>query len=236
MNIRWFALTVVFLLPRTSDAVLVTHFNFNSYDGNASTINADSGSGVITLESGGAAWPAGELSNPAGTTLNAVGTDPAGTALALGSNGNGAIVRTLTVELATTGLSDLMLSFASAGSNATFNNAALTYSINGGAFVDPAISFDPASGGSFGTINQNLSGISALNGQSSVALRLTFSGTNLNGNQDLRIDNLQINATAVPETPAWALMLLAATLFVAVRGRWRIDRQTACAAVELQSA
>ena len=232
MGIRWFCLAVAFLVPRASDAVLVTHFNFNSYDGDASTINADSGGGVMTLESGGAAWPAAELDNPAGTTVNAVGTDPAGTALAMGNNGNEAIVRSLTVELATTGLSDLMLSFASAGSAATFDVADLTYSINGGAFVDPSISFDPAVNGTFATVSQDLSSITALNGQSQVALRLTLSGNNLSAAQELQLDNLQINATAVPEAPAWALMLIAATMFLAVRRRGRADDQTAFGAVD----
>lgn len=40
-------------IPTAVDASLVAHFNFDGYDGDANVINADSGSGVLTLEESG---------------------------------------------------------------------------------------------------------------------------------------------------------------------------------------
>lgn len=213
---RLFCNTLVALLaivPSLANASLVTHFNFNSYDGDSSTINANSGGGVITLAADGGAWPTGELSNPTGTTVNAVGMDTAGLALSLGNAGRATGIRTLTIGFSTTGFSNLVLSYAAQAANSAYDMAQIEYSINGGSFVDSGITFDPALQGSFNVITQNLSSLSTLNNKSSVALRLTLSGGQLNSGQDLLIDNLQINAVATPEAHAVAMMAVAILLF-----------------------
>lgn len=217
-------------LLNVSQGALVTAFNFNSYDGNSSTIASSSGVATITLEEDGVAWDASRLDNPAGTTVNAVGADPAGTSLSLGHTANTSVTRTMTVQVSTLGFSDLMLSFASAGPNSTFNNADLTYSLNGINYIDPMISFDPAAGGSFGTVTQDLSGINAIENQATTFLRLTLSSQNLAPFQNLRIDNLQINAmAAVPEARSLSIVGMAFVSFglIGLRRRRKAMLETA---------
>ena len=221
-------ITFLAIVPSLASASLVTHFNFNSYDGDSSTINANSGSGVMTLAAGGGASPTGELSNPTGTTLNTVGMDSAGLALSLGNAGRATGIRTLSIGFSTTGFSNLVLSYAGQASNSAYDMAHIEYSINGGSFVDSGITFDPALQGSFNVITQDLSGLTSLNNKSSVALRLTLSGGQLNSGQDLLIDNLQINAVATPEAHAVAMMAVAALLFLLVARQRRMTIMPTC--------
>lgn len=220
---RWcLAALLLFVLPESVNAALVTHWNFNTYDGDATTINADSGTGAITLtQVGGLPWPADQLDAVDGTTMNAVGTDEAGSALDLGHPDSDVLLtRNLTFEIDTTGWHDLMFSAAVAGSNATFNNADVLFSLTGNEldFTDTGIDIDPSTSGNFQTHIADLSSFDAIENESSVFIRLSLSGENLQAGQSLSIDNVQFLAT--PEAPAWAMMLVAAAL-MAVLSWWR---------------
>lgn len=213
----------------SAEAALVTHYNFNGYDGNASTIAASSGGGSLTLEYDAVGapatyspWPASQLSNPGGTTLNAVAGDAAGTALGLGNTGSTTGGRRLTMAFSSLGFTDLQLSYAAGGSNSAYNIADISYSINGMAFQSSGVSFDPSVAGTYKLLTQDLSSLSDLNNQSSVLLRLTLSGAG-NSNQVLEIDNLRIDGTeAVPEAHALAMAVTALLLFGFFGGKRRI--------------
>jgi len=219
-------------LPDNVDADLVSYWNFNSYDGNSATISADNGAGLVILQEEGNAWPAGELDVVPGTEVNVFGTDPAGTALALGNNGIETLTRTLTFGLDTTGFTDLMFSAALAGSNATYDIGLISYSLDGIVFTDTGLSVDPSATGSFELHTADLSGFSILENQSSLFIRLTLSGDNLASSQNLLVDNVQFTATpaAVPEAPTWGLMFVAAGLQIVIGWMRRTTARTAISA------
>lgn len=112
----------------------------------------------------------------------------------------------------TVGLTDVTLRMAvrSAGGGPPTSFSSFTYDIGGGevATGGPTGSFT----NSFTEYAANLSGISAINGKSSVTLKWTFA--DLPSNTSFRVDNLQVNA--VPEPSALLLSLggLAAALLV----------------------
>jgi hypothetical protein len=218
--IAFCALTLSALaLPSAAQATLITYFNFNGYDGNSSTINADSGSGVITLQTAAEdPWPADRLDATTGTELNRVGTDPAGTALGLQKENNG----TLTIGFSSAGYDNLELSFAARDPGSSFDSLALSYeySINGDDWMTIG---DPVSPNinQYSIVTFDLSEVAALNNQASLFLRLTFTGANPNANTYLSIDNLQINGTGVPEAQSLAMAGVAVLLFGGVAYRRR---------------
>jgi hypothetical protein len=176
-------------------ATLVAHWNFNSYDGDASTIASDSGSATITITG----FPATNLNNFAGTLVNAVGVDPAGASLSLLSDANNLDFLEFTINLA--GFENPIISFATQRSSLGFNNNSLGYSVNGGgSFATVFTGIVPAS--SYATQTFDFSSENALDGLPSVVFRYTFDGATDNSGNN-RIDNLQINATAIPEGSAF---------------------------------
>lgn len=211
------------ILPKSADADLITHFNFNDYDGNSAMISADSGTGVIVLDEEGTTWPANELDVATGTTVNAVAPDPAGDALSLDNNGDATLTRTLTFQIDTTGYRDILFSTALAGSNSTYDTGQISYSLDGTSFTYTAISVDPSTTGSFALHTADLSGFTVLNNQPSLFIRLSLSGNNLVPNQHLLVDNVQFTATtaAVPEARAWVMSLVSLAFMAAICWRGR---------------
>jgi hypothetical protein len=189
----WLALT-----PTAHAAFVVSYYNFNSYNGTDLTISPNQGAGSITINPLGS----GFTGNFSGTTINALGGDPAGTSLSLiaGTNqvNNGA---SITIQFSTLGLSDVVLSFATQRTSTGFNSNQLAYSLDGVNFTNFGSPITPAS--SFALVTFDLSSITALNNQATVYLRYTLNGaTSSAGNN--RIDNLQITAAPAPANLALA--------------------------------
>jgi hypothetical protein len=212
MGRYWFPVVLhVVLISQSVSADLVTHFSFNSYDGNSAVINADSGGGVISLSSpaGGAAWPAIDLATAAGTSLNLVAPDAAGNSLALSDDDNNG--GALTVAFSALGFTDLSLSLAMLRHNQGYDSVQLSYSINGTDFTDFGAAVDP--GVSFAVQSFDLGSVDAIENQSTAYFRLTFNGAGNNPGY-VHIDNLQINGmVAAPEPQTWAMMIVMAGFF-----------------------
>ena len=102
------------------------------------------------------------------------------------------------------GFQDLVVSYATQRTSTGFSSQAWSFSTDGLNWTDhQTISGLPTS---FAT--QTLGSITGLNGATDAYLRLTVSGASTaNGNN--RIDNIQFNATAVPEPTS---MLLAGSV------------------------
>ena len=178
-------------------------------------ITANFGSGGLFLDgqNGSSDWfvPATgttntELNAFTGTAINAGAgfstTTSGAAALALlnnTANGKSAVFR-----FSMAGFQDLVVSYATQRTSTGFSSQAWSFSTDGLNWTDhQTISGLPTS---FAT--QTLGSITGLNGATDAYLRLTVSGASTaNGNN--RIDNIQFNATAVPEPTS---MLLAGSV------------------------
>lgn len=186
-----------------SAQTLISYFNFNGLtnaaDPGNNPINADSGNGVITNN-----FEAANAINFTGTTVNAEFSDVAGRALAVqGGTSNVNNGRNITLQLDTTGWFDLNLSFATQRTATGFNSNQLSYSTDGVNFTDFAAAYNPET--AFAVQAFDLSGVSAIENQENVFLRITFTGaTTASGNN--RIDNLKV--TAVPGPSSLAVFAL----------------------------
>jgi hypothetical protein len=206
----------------SSQAALVSYYNFNTLSietagtpsaTGTTTISPSTGTGSISL-----ANFAGNVDDFAGTTTNALNSDPAEESLSLIAGGtsdpfpgNGGSVD---INFSLTGLENPILTFASRNTSTGFNGNTLSYSVNGGAFNSIPGTVNLTT--SFAVITFDLSNVNALDQAANVTLRYSLVGaTSSSGNN--RIDNLQINATAVPEPTT--LGLLGAAGLMALRRR-----------------
>jgi hypothetical protein len=194
-------LLVVGLLSATfqsANATLVAYWNFNSYNGIDTSINADSGSGTIAISG----FPSTDLLAATGTTLNALSGNLAGAALGLEDQANNGDF--LTISFSMLGLQDLVLSYATRKiDNSGFNANQWAYSTDGSNFNDFGSLINP--GTDFGVQTLDFSSIAALDNDDSVFLRYTLSGAT-SGLGINAIDNLQLNAAPVPFPPAILLL------------------------------
>lgn len=220
---------------QTASADLLAYWNFNNntiggdlgtfnttgssevYDSSNLTLNVAS-SGVYastaTIDFSSLNGTMGGTSNNnwgtyAGATNNAYSGAVAGGALAVsGASNNGSSV---TFTLSTSGYENLILSYATRGTSTGFTTQTWAYSINGTDFTD----FTSISGRNVTTwsVQQvDFSDIAALDNQSEIYLRVTFTGAgagSTNGNN--RLDNVQFNATEgafVPEPASVGILAL----------------------------
>ena len=177
------------------------------------TANFGSGGLFLNGQNGSSDWfvpatgsTATELNAFTGTAINAGAgfstTTSGAAALALlnnTANGKSAVFR-----FSMAGFQDLVVSYATQRTSTGFSSQAWSFSTDGLNWTDhQTISGLPTS---FAT--QTLGSITGLNGATDAYLRLTVSGASTaNGNN--RIDNIQFNATAVPEPTS---MLLAGSV------------------------
>ena len=171
---------------------LVTYFNFNNPDrassdgGQPSTLTSDF---------------SGVFESP-GTSLNALFDDPPGEDLTLFSGqagvNNG---RSIQFNVSTLGLSGLSLSYATRASAEGFASQTLSYSINGGTFIEIG-SVTPQQG-EFALRSFDLSSVTEIEDQASVTFRITFTqGSTTNVFEHNRLDNLQLTTPqSVPPGP-----------------------------------
>lgn len=187
----------------SSQAALVAYWNFNALSiatasspgsgGVPLSIASDSGTGTIGLANYN-----GTVDDFGGTTNNNLNLDVAGSSLSLiagtGQVGNGS---NITVTFSGTGLTDIVLKYATQSTGTGYNSNQWAYSTNGGTFTDFSTPLAPPTNFAITTID--FSSVTALNNAATVTLRYTLSGaTNSAGNT--RIDNLQVNAVPEPST------------------------------------
>lgn len=174
-------------------------WNFNDSD-----LNVDHGSGTLISN-----FNAVNVLFAAGTANNARQGDLAGQSLSLqGGTSNANNGRSLTFNVSTVGLANIVVSFATQGTSTGFNNNQFQYSLDGLTFIDFGPPYAPAT--TFGAVPLvfTLAGVVGLNDNPNAAFRIVFNGaTSATGNN--RIDNFVIegSAASIPE-PATAILLL----------------------------
>ncbi len=219
-----------------ANADVVAYWNFNNLtagvvgtsapsNANQTSYAATSGTGSLDLvgwtSRAGTASPWG-IANYSGSTINSISPDLAGQALAVEagiSSGTGAAVVNNNAKLVLgfnlSGFIDPVLSFASRNTSTGFNNNTVEWSLDGTNFNNfGSYTLDTT----FALKTFNFSAVDQLDNASSVFIRINFlSATNGSGNN--RIDNIQLNATAVPEPTAAGLLALTGIAGMAFRRR-----------------
>jgi hypothetical protein len=195
-----------------ADAALIAYWNFNTLSiatasppgsgGVPLTIGASSGTGSLSL----AAW-GGNVDDFGGTTLNALFGDAAEESLSLISAGpsggpfpgNGSYIE---ISFSMAGFQAIDISMASRGTSTGFNTGQWSYSTDGTTFTNFGSNTGTTST-SFAVVNPGST--TGLDNAATAYLRYTLSGATSNSGNN-RIDNLQINAIAVPEPTAMLLV------------------------------
>lgn len=195
-----------------ADDVLIASWNFNDEE---ERLAVSHGAGTMTLEMDeGFDWFGG-------TTENAVGDDPAGAAFSpqggtdLANNGKG-----VTFALSMSGFTALNVSYATQGTGTGFTTQDWSWKVDeGDDFVSVGDPIEPP--GSFATVAPTgLSEVAELTNADAAWIRVVFDGaTGASGNN--RLDNIQFNATPIPEPSTYAAVLGIVGLAVAV---WRKRR------------
>jgi len=192
---------------------LIAYWNFNDFDTTATSIAADYGSGNIDLS----AWGGG-VASFAGSDINALFDDPSGGSLSLTGGGSGIPGNGTWIDItfSMSGLQNLDISWAGRGSGTGFDSNQVSYSTDGVSFTDFGDPYDSTQSNfqlyefAFGNL---------LDDAASVTIRITFDGATGSGGGNNRIDNLQINASAVPTPGAVALLGLAGLVGTSRRRR-----------------
>jgi hypothetical protein len=199
---------------------LIAYWNFNALANNTNNgvfYAPDQGAGLVVLDS----WTSEGISAKMGTTLNALGGDPAGQALGLeGQDNNGA---SMVYSFNMAGFFDPVLTFAARRNDFGFDSIQASWSTDGVTFTDFGATFSPTTG-AFGLHSLDFSGINALDNELTAFIKLTFDGATENFGK-IRIDNPQINAaTVVVPEPSYAIA--GGTLVLLLLGcRFRTNRQ-----------
>jgi hypothetical protein len=227
------AVICLFVCNSSARADLIAYWNFNSLtttagvpsNANQTNYAPSAGAGSLDLvgwsSRAGATAPHG-ISNFTGTTTNALFGDPALQSLALqasnaatGTPNNGA---SLVIQANLAAFIDPVLSFATQRSTTGFNSNQVAWSTDGVNFTDFGVPYNPAT--TFGLQLFDFTAINALDRAATAFFRITFNGATSNSGNN-RLDNIQINAVAVPEPGTLAFVGTIGLLGLAVgRRKW----------------
>lgn len=216
-------LLTFFAVTSSRAAVLYSFWSFDTFtsgDGAFTTaVTAETMPGTPTisyagsslLSSGGSTFTA--FNGTTWTGSNGSATPGHSLGWSSGSTGN-----SFSITLDTTGLESLQVAMSIrsyTGGLTSFSS--LEYNTGSG-FVSSGLSLSPFSTStSFVNYSLDLSSLTAINNQSSVTLRWTLAS--IPNNTSVRIDNIQLSASTVPEPSALALFALGIGLFLLRRRR-----------------
>ncbi len=199
----------------SASADIVAYWNFNGLSiatasapgsgGVPTSISADQGAGTLSLTG----W-SGTVDDFAGSTINAIAPDAAEESLSLVAGGpaggpypgNGKYMQ---LNFSMTGLADPIVTFATRGTSTGFDTGTWSWSTDGSTFTPIAGLNTATRSTTFALATADLSAINGLDGASIAYLRYTLSGATSNSGNN-RIDNLQLNATVIPEPATVGLL------------------------------
>jgi hypothetical protein len=188
------ALTLGFTVASPNDAQALTFVD--SWNFNSSNFNSSQGNGTLTSN-----FVPANVTYFGGTTINAVGSDIAGNALALqGGTANINNGKNITFQFNLSQYYNPILTFATQRSDTGFNNNLVEWSIDGTTFSTVGINgtnlYIPTTL-TFALQTFDFSNANTLDSSSTAFFRITFNGATFSTGNN-RIDNIQLNATPVP--------------------------------------
>jgi len=184
----------------------------NASNATPATIAATVGTGSLDLSAFGLGSPQGtspERTSFAGSQLNtflgSVDTTGSGTALAIAnSSANG---KSLFFSFSMTGYENLIVSFAERGTATGYNSGVWAWSTDGFNYTTLAGVNTATRNTTFAVATADFSTEIGLNNAATAYLEYTLSGcTSSSGNN--RLDNIQFNATSVPEPSTIAFFVM----------------------------
>lgn len=226
LKITALALACGLLHSVPAQAALLLYYNFNntspspivsgqiaSFSTSGSAEVYDATNKTLSIGSGGIKASSGQLNFSSfttgvwgayfGTTLNSYGGAASGGALqVVGTAFNSAYI---VLTLDTTGYEDLVISFVTASNASGATGMIWEVSSDGVNYTSAATVSSLPTTNAFTLNSVDLSSFSQIENVSTAYIRFAFTG--ITGNGTTRFDNLQINATAVPEPTTVALAL-----------------------------
>jgi len=214
---RWGATAAVALLacaaaPLANSQTLLTYFNFND----SNTIEdvppggtAPNGDGFLSTIMPSLTNGVSGFTFATGTTLNAIGADPAGFALTVTAgagttSGGGNNGKSFEFTVSTANYTNISLSYATRRTGTGFTSQLIQYSTDGGLTFSTVGTFSAFNGSDFTLASFNLP--SGAKNQPTIIIRFTLSGaTNANGTNNF--DNIQVNGTPVVPVPEPATLV-----------------------------
>jgi hypothetical protein len=209
--------------PLTASADLIDAWDFaglaatTASTATPASINATIGSGVLDVSAFGLGSPQGtspERTSFSGSTINAFSGGETGTGTALALANSSANGKSLIFSFSMSGYQDLSLSFATRGTATGFDIGTWSWSTDGINYTTLAGVNTATRSTTFTLQTVDFSSISALDNAQNAYLEYTLSDATSSGGNN-RIDNVQLNATVVPEPSTLALAAVAGLLLAA---------------------
>lgn len=166
------------------------------------TFAATAGSGSLDVSLFSPTLPTQRTSFTGAGSVNTFTGAESGTGTALGLQNNSANGKSIVFSLNMSGFQDLILTFATQGTASGFNNHQWRYSNDGTAYTALSGNNTAVTVSGFVIKTVDFSSISALDNDNTIFIELIVSGATASSGNN-RFDNVQFNATAVPEASTW---------------------------------
>lgn len=216
MKTSLIAMTTAALIAGNASADLIAYWdqNSNNLDGGGFGFTADSfpqaadqGSGTLEL----ADFDIAGIQSFAGTDVNAQpGIASGGSLSPQGGSDQVNNGMSILINVSTSNLEDIVVSWAQRGTGSGFDSRAFAYSTDGTNFTDVGTDTGTLSS-SWEIETYDLSSITDIDDQDAVTFRITLDGAT-GGSGNNRFDNITVEGTVIPEPTSLALLGLGGLL------------------------
>jgi hypothetical protein len=199
---RQFILVLLALGACSGRAALIAGWNFNP------DMTVSHGSGTLDLSGLANAADAGIITS--GTSVNRVTGDATDGSLSVSAGGSGMPEngKSIIFSISTSGYQSVVLTYATEATGTGFTQQQWSYSTDGTHYTPFGSAIALTQGITYsanGTQTVDFSTVTALNNVSAISFAVTLSGATGTAGAD-HFDNIQFNASAVPEPKQWGLM------------------------------